>query len=333
MTPKPWDIIANYESHELVRARYHAKHGREPNAAHAREIASAFIQARQYYAAAATADRAVKPLLLYYGIVSLSHGLVLFLTRGLREAALAQAHGLAVREWQTVLAVANPTAAALQIQVNASGSFVELLRATNNTNLVRANSSAVNARFAQGPVEAGTVFCLGDLLARLPDVLDQFQRWQTPRCVRVNTRKSEGSAEMDVTVYRSAGPYIDENLVIDIVGRKHCELISKDKEKIVVRTTQGDATPAIVTDYIADRLLGIGHIFLAQQYPSGIRLSKITQLFAISYVLGMVVRYHPSFWMNLVHQRISDAALPSILRTIDCLENLFPQIVVDFLEE
>jgi hypothetical protein len=103
VTAKPWEIIANYESHELMRVRYHAKHGRDANAAHAREIASPFIQARHYYDAAAAADRTVKPLLLYYGVVSLSRALVLFLLRGLREAALAPGHGLSVRErcWLT----------------------------------------------------------------------------------------------------------------------------------------------------------------------------------------------------------------------------------------
>ena len=92
-----WEIIANYESHDVVRSLYQAKHGWKPNAAHCREIAAAFIQGRNYYAAATIADRSVKPLLLYYGIVALSRGLTLFLTRKRREAALAQSHGLSNR--------------------------------------------------------------------------------------------------------------------------------------------------------------------------------------------------------------------------------------------
>jgi len=37
--------------------------------------------------------------------------------------------------------------------------------------------------------------------------------------------------------------------------------------------------------------------------------------------------------MDLVHQRIGDAAVPTVYKVIDCIEILFPRIVVDFLEE
>ena len=329
---KPWEFIANYESHELVRARYQAKHGRQPNAAHAREIATRFIQARHYYSAAVTADRTIKPLLPYYGLISLSRGLVLFLTPGLREAALAQSHGLSVQDWQSVLSAPNPDIGNLQIVVSSAGTFVEFIRAINNRNLLRGKSSAVNTTSELGSVPANTVLTLGALLARLPDVLGQFCRWQTPRCVRISRDKIAGSVESNLVVQRNA-PYISEDVVMDIVGRDHCELVSVDAERIVVRTRQGGVVAGFLTDLFSSSYLGIGELLMAQPYSSGIRLAKGPQLFAISYVLSMLVRYHPSLWMNLVHQRINDAALPTIFRVIDCLETLFPQIAVDFLEE
>jgi hypothetical protein len=232
-----------------------------------------------------------------------------------------------------VLADANPDVGGLQIEVAASGSFVELLRATDNRNLLRRNSSAVNTDFALGPVPPGTRFSLGDMLARLPDVLHQYARWHTPpRCIAFSVDKITGTEESNITV-PCRWPYIDQNLVVDIVGPNHCQPVSVDAKNVVVKSTRGDTVAAMVTDLIADNFLGIGNLMLAQQYADGVRLSKIGQLFAISYVLGMLVRYHPASWMDLVHQRTGDAALPTIFRVIDCLENLFPQIVVDFLEE
>lgn len=329
---KDWEIIANYESYDLVRQRYHAKHGRTPNAAHAREIAAPFIQARRYYDAAANADRAVKPLLIYYGVVSLSRGLVLFLTRSLRQAALAPGHGLVTKDWPAVLSAPGPDISRLEVAVTAAGSFVELVRATGNRALLRANSSAVNHKITHDPIPADTLFSLGDLLARLPDVLDQLKRWQTPRCVRFSVEKIAGSTEAKIVVPRSS-PYIDENLVTEIVGPGHCKLVTADAKQVVVETTQGGTTNGIITDVISSNFLGIGDLLVGQRYPSGAAINKIGQLFAISYILSMLVRYHPAFWMDLIHQRIGDAALPTIYRALDCLEDLFPKISVDFLED
>ncbi|MEE9589542.1 MAG: YaaC family protein [Hyphomicrobiaceae bacterium] len=330
---KPWDVIANYESHELVRARYHGKHGREPNARHAREIASSFIQGRQYYAAASESDRAVKPLLLYYGVVSLSRGLVLFLKRSLREAALAQAHGLATRDWQSVLAEPNPDIGALRVEVTRAGSFPELLDATQNRNLIRGGSSAVNRKIELGVVPAGTAFSLDDLLARLPDVIDQYKLWKIPHCVRVGIQAIPGTKDAIITVHRAAGAYVTGELVVGIVGRDYCELVSQDAEKVQVRTTRAGDYAALVTDHVKDNFLGIGDIFLAEQLAPGLQLGKAGQLFAISYILGMLVRYNPVSWMDFIHQRVGDAGLPTVLRVIDRLEYLYPQIIVDFLDE
>jgi hypothetical protein len=37
--------------------------------------------------------------------------------------------------------------------------------------------------------------------------------------------------------------------------------------------------------------------------------------------------------MDFVYQRIGDAAVPTAFRAIECIEALYPRIVVDFLEE
>lgn len=327
-----WDTIANYESHDIVRARYKAKHAWEPNAALAREIAAPFIQARHYYASAAEADRTVKPLLLYYGVLNLSRGLVLFLTRKLRDSSLAPSHGLSVTDWQSVLAADKPDVADLRITVNGSGSFVELLRATGNRSLLRGGSSAVNHKSDEGLVPTGTVLGFGELLAGLPDVVEQFRHWKAPRCVPFSVQKINGTPEANITVPRWSGPHVDDKLVIDIVGPDHCDLVSMDDKNIVVRTKKG-GTIAMLTDLVGTNFAGIGDLYLTPRYASGVKLGKISQLFVLSYTLSMMVRYHPAFWMDLVHQRIGDAAVPTLFRVIDCIETRYPQIVVDFLEE
>ena len=143
MSAADWDILANYESYELVRRDYKSRHGRTPSARHAREIAAPFTHARSYFRSARQAELTVKPLLLYYGVISLSRGLTLMLTRGLREAALVPSHGLSVKDWGGQLAQDHPDFSALQVEVNTAGTFMELARATDFMSLLRINTSDI----------------------------------------------------------------------------------------------------------------------------------------------------------------------------------------------
>lgn len=328
-----WDTIANYEASDIVRARYQAKHTWQPNAAHSREISSPFTQARHYFESAKNADKTVKPLLMYYGVTSLSRGLVLFLTRKQRSSQLTPSHGLSILDWQSVLSKSNPNFEDLKITVNSSGSFTDILRATDNRGLLRVGSSAVNHKTSEGIVTKGSIITFGELLTRLPELIGQLQFWQTPLCVPVQVEKISGSQESSITISRWVGAYVKEDLVIDIVGSGHCELVSVDNTCIIVRTKMDGTTSASITDLILTNSLGIGDLYLAKRYDSGAKLGKIAQLFAVSYILGMLVRYFPMSWSDLIHQRIDASALPTIFRVIDCIEILYPQIVVDFLEE
>ena len=130
MPSKNWELLANFESFELVTREYTARHGRKPNIRHAREIAAPFSHARSYFRSAHSAEPTVKPLLLYYGVVSLARGVTLMLSRGMREANLALSHGLSAKKWGGVLSGDKPDFSALRIEVNATGTFVELGKAT-----------------------------------------------------------------------------------------------------------------------------------------------------------------------------------------------------------
>jgi hypothetical protein len=82
-----WDVLRNYESSDLVRSAFKARHGGELTAGKAHEICAAITQARNYMAAARDATSDVRPLLTYYGVLSMCRGLVLFLSHTLRDGA------------------------------------------------------------------------------------------------------------------------------------------------------------------------------------------------------------------------------------------------------
>lgn len=174
---RSWELIANYESYELIKDDYNRLHGRTPNTQHAREIAAPFSHARSYFRSARGAELTVKPLLLYYGVVSLSRGLTLLLSRGLREAAITPSHGLSTKNWAASLSRVPPVFRNLKVEVTGGGSFVELTRAIGSRSLLRSGSSAVNVKHSMPPPTTGAEFTLGEILSRLPELQEHYWRW------------------------------------------------------------------------------------------------------------------------------------------------------------
>ena len=88
---RTWYALREFETRDITSRHYKARHERELGAGKAREIASNFIQAREYFRSASDADTVVRPLLQYYGVSALSRGLVLFLKVEKREASINRA--------------------------------------------------------------------------------------------------------------------------------------------------------------------------------------------------------------------------------------------------
>ena len=75
-----WQKLMHYQSTDLVKREFFKKHNRQLNTGKAKEISTIFAQARYYLDAASSSNISIKPLLIYYGVLSLSRGLTLFLT-------------------------------------------------------------------------------------------------------------------------------------------------------------------------------------------------------------------------------------------------------------
>ena len=72
-----WQSLSRFESYDFVARWYQKAHQRKPNAAKVSQINACFIQGREYFSNAASSAMSVKPLLLYYGALSLSRGVIL----------------------------------------------------------------------------------------------------------------------------------------------------------------------------------------------------------------------------------------------------------------
>jgi hypothetical protein len=335
-SPRQWEIIANYESFELIKRAYETRHGRTPGTRHAREIAAPFSHARSYFRSAVDAELTVKPLLLYYGVVSLSRGITLFMSRGLRESALTPSHGLSVRDWSASLNREKPDFGTLRMSVTAGGSLIDLARATGNRSLLRANSSAVNYRAECPPLTTGSEFTLADLLSREPALQEHQLRWTNQtNCAPLTGLQSDDPPSDSVTIKlpKKANPPVDRALADRIFQGTQYQLSGEDDDAFCYRGPNSVAALPALTDRANPNFLGIGDIWITASMTNGLRLSKINALFSLSYALGMLVRYFPTQWTALVRGQIDDAALPTLAAAVEFIEANFPSIVVDFLNE
>jgi hypothetical protein len=80
----------------------------------------------------------------------------------------------------------------------------------------------------------------------------------------------------------------------------------------------------------AETLWGHEKVIVAP-LQGNLRFSRLSLLFLNAYILGMLVRYHPTQWADLVHRGTGDVALPLIREATAALELEFPTALADGL--
>ena len=90
MTEDHWQRVVPFESFDYVCSWYREEHGVRSNSSKTSQVNSFFAQGREYFRNAAMADLSVKPLLLYYGVLSLSRGVILLKDKGKKKNLFAR---------------------------------------------------------------------------------------------------------------------------------------------------------------------------------------------------------------------------------------------------
>ncbi len=72
-----WKTISRFKSYDFVAKWYRKAHERSASAAKVRQINACFAHGREYFRNAADSEMNVKPLLLYYGVLSCCRGVTL----------------------------------------------------------------------------------------------------------------------------------------------------------------------------------------------------------------------------------------------------------------
>ena len=363
MTPgagsKVWAALSAYESTELVRRFAKERTDREPNASKAREIAAHFAQGREYFRNAAGAGELVRPLILYYGVVALARGAILFLDPS--KSKVVGDHGLDGSGWED-LNTKPETVPSLSVVVKREGTFPELARVSGNSEgcMVRIweMSGEVSVRSPGSGLTPDTSVTVKEALGQIPDVAQLYERTfgEHPRRLR---------CEIEMTG-------LPEPSLVDAFNRNE---VPPDQEvrrhawlgvvPTRARLPSKDWVAGILGGRVAARDTGTNLLHFAREpvnrvaeahlfnlyydagtleYPrldmpitvaasgeeyvklptdGGVVLSTLLALHLVVYAAGMLVRCHPGYWSAVVGRTKGDPIAPVLSAAVSIVEERY----------
>jgi len=319
-----WHFLREFESKDLVKRYIKKKYDFELNSGKAYEIVSAFKQGRSYFESVKVADISVKPLLLYYGIVSLSRGLILILNKNARENTIKPSHGLKITNWSDI---AESGKLEDIIVKSSNGTFRELITATKNKSHFRAGSNGINWHAEYLIHDTDYEFNLKELSYSFPDIKKSAESWLGTEIPskQLNNLKHKGETKTE----------------IEIQGKGFLDIIFPDylfKNPVI---TEASHTSKIIYDgqfhpHLCQKWSSsfevIGDTYVIPPFNGYILINDISKMFAISFIFGTISRYYPTTWNNINSGIKNDSVLPFTTNLMDFLQQKYPQIIMDFIE-
>ena len=329
-----WQQLLSLESRDIVKKWFRRIHSRQLSVRRAWGVNAAAKQAREYFRNASHSDYSVRPLLTFYGVVSLSRALLLLLRVEGGEETLVTGHGLKTVDWGDVMSGDTATGLTkigeLKIRRQA-GLFSEFLEGTENRIPVHVRSAAVDWGVGYDIPSSRGEISVSDLFSRIPDLQGDYSNMSdTIRYASVNkmtyshddgfrAQVGEESFSQIRAVYESFGYKISCN-----DGR--CS-VACDSEVMLKEP------PMFIHTYIHKMFGAIPTLFLAEPFPGGARYSQLCITYMVSYVLGMLVRYYPTHWISLIQGGKGDIIWPTVNRAQQLVEISYPELVAEFVRD
>lgn len=320
-----WQQILNYQSYDIISTSYSNRHKKKISAKKINEIASNFIQAREYFLNTQKSSFSVKPLLLYYGVVGLARGIILILSANLTEAAMKQGHGLSTVRWKEVLSTGLVGIKDLKIAIS-SGTFLELLNATENKSYLKHNSSAVNTMVSYGIPDTGMELSFEELVKLIPDLIDEYQEWSGRPSLLHPLKQLTNIGDNQVKIIIEKTSYYSEDNLHKLFPDAQIEDSSREVHIITSKTK----VPHLCQKFRSS--FDIGQVYIGENPTVSFSLSTITTFYCLAYYLGMLARYFPSIWVSLDRISKGDRVYPLIQKLLDLIFQEFPKLTVDFLK-
>jgi len=326
-----WRYMLQFESVELVKRIFKKIHNRNLNTTRAKQIVAAYSQGKEYYLNAAKADISVKPLLLFYGISSLSRCLILLLKINGGEETLIGSHGLSCKNWNSTLSPELETSLKnigdLHVE-SCNGLFQNLLKATNNMSCLHERTSGVDWT-ASFPIPQFPIsITFSEITKRIPDVEKEYTLWTNELSLVTSVNEfSYLGQEYALEVKKRAN-------IKEIVDYAEGRITLSDSETNLSRLKIGkEDLPLFINSFVEKQFDKIPILYITKPLPKNVYVSQIPLTFILSYFLGMLCRYFPSHWMALSRGNIGDEAWPLMQSCITYIDKSFPQLLAEFIQE
>jgi len=287
----------------------------------------------------------VPPLLQYYGVLSLSRGLVLFLSPSLRESGLSKSHGLSAKGWGEVLAGGIQHLGELEVELG-GGTFRQLLDATGNEERSCIHQAPypnklILTRRRSFTAPQGKVIKAKALLSRITHLQEIYERTFDERlaCLRgfVFNLSFETQTDIDILPGRHGLPQEAEIRALFSIPAE-IELRITDQHNFMPQLQHWNYR---IQHKSLEELLNVlpslentdsDHVFLVAPFNGGLYLSVLVKLFVTSYFLGMLVRYYPTNWLALQSRQKGDFMLPMVREAVNLIDDQFPTLLLDELD-
>lgn len=329
-----------FESRDYIVRWYQERHSRQVNARNSHAITTCFIQGREYFEAASSSSTSVRPLLLYYGVLSMARGVILLRDTSKKEESLKPSHEIEAVDWGATLA--GGLDKILDVRIRATnGTFGELVRAVGSMQSTGWRNRVGGpgyyyATYTQPAfVNGSDCITLDDLIARDHRFLALYPR-MTGRQPRVHLGEiiADPARGIDVSIFAGFSAEAEVQMRF---GQPAARTITLQKmaERIPILATHflvpGTDLNSLKPDLPLTQFVGQDGMFIAEDFPNGDRLSELLRTFLLSYILGMIVRYYPSRWIALLHNEMGDVAQPCLKSAARAIAADFPRLTVEAL--
>ncbi|MGO7673860.1 YaaC family protein [Rhizobium ruizarguesonis] len=335
MESRTWQKLMSLESRDVVSQWFTRLHHRDLNARRAKEITAAAKQAREFFKSSSESAYAVRPLLTFYGVASLSRALTLLFRKDGGEEGLTRGHGLETVSWADTLSgeLGQALSKIGNLTVRTTrGLFEDLIVATDNCITMHVRSAGVDWSINYDVPPPGQELRLSDLLDRLPDIADQHQHLQRKtlyaRVAPDMTFDDANGVSMTIT----SGNHEPFRSEFTSAGYA----VAKSGRQIVLIASAAvfnEHVPQFVHSYVHKAFGSIPDLCVASELAPKLRYSQIAFTYVISYQLGMLARYYPTHWTSLMAGDKGDSLWPSINAAHHYIETTLPQLVLELIDD
>ena len=331
-----WKSIARFVSHDFVAKWYCLAHGRKASAAKVAQINACFAHGREYFRNAERSEMSVKPLLLYYGVLLCCRGVILARNPNKKEESLKPRHGLETVCWQNTLSGGIKNVLELRVEAT-DGTFRELVDVCQHLRTLHLFAGPTNEIVSTGQPLGDVRFATDGRELSLDDLISRLMQTglSYPELTGRPARMFRGA--------RIASHPPGVHLAFPLVGIPE-ELKKLEDGQDVYLGSSNQVCPGMrQPDDAGDTLIfvrggGESHLnafpvshyggegeymVVMLDFPNGDKLTEFVKLYLVSYILGMLARYHPSIWTALLRNEKGDFAQPLLVDAVEAIENSF----------